>query len=385
MGEVAKEDHFQDLITELSLHSGEKDSHWHSDYDEETEEMSRVLRTDETLYRILKNELNHLLESTSQNPAFFSEVGRTFVEHMLRITATVFKDMPVREIVNVQPLQGPVGIIYRLTYKKGDYNKFTLEVQPNPAESGYRHLGVGLSMEAMQDLNTMHGPKAVDEYLHAIAMEIRDELTAELITDLGHLATQFDDELPKCGPASSTDPLHNVLSLMEDKSIRKSPTTQRVTNNAVAVHEAANDIARATWRGAGNFAIVGLKVFNDLYKIGSGTKTVLALNDFESAEFKVLSENGAVLKSFGRLNGIINLYVSNVIDEDQVIVGYKGRNSEVDSGLTWAPYIPVVFNGIAVNPVTFQPMCSFGTRYGKHFEVDGLSASAGYYRSLTWS
>ena len=68
--------------------------------------------------------------------------------------------------------------------------------------------------------------------------------------------------------------------------------------------------------------------------------------------------------------------------DDVILVGYKGGNGETDTGYFYAPYIPLMSSGVVVNPLTFQPVVSLMTRYGKTSFTDvntSLGNSADYY------
>ena len=100
----------------------------------------------------------------------------------------------------------------------------------------------------------------------------------------------------------------------------------------------------------------------------------------------------------GTLNGTIKVYSciwndagrgiamdglgSPVGADDQILVGYKGGNGETDTGYFYCPYIPLMSSGVVVNPVTFQPVVSLMTRYGKTSFTDAntsLGNSGDYY------
>jgi hypothetical protein len=94
----------------------------------------------------------------------------------------------------------------------------------------------------------------------------------------------------------------------------------------------------------------------------------------------------------GTLNGQIKVYSylwnqaqsgdSAPAGSDTVLVGYKGGNGETDAGYFYCPYIPLMSSGVVVNPVTFQPVVSLMTRYGRLVLTDptlSLGNSADYY------
>ena len=72
-------------------------------------------------------------------------------------------------------------------------------------------------------------------------------------------------------------------------------------------------------------------------------------------------------------------------NDDTILVGYKGGNGETDSGYFYCPYIPLMSSGVVVNPVTFQPVVSLMTRYGKAVFTrveTSLGNSSDYYGKI---
>ncbi len=70
---------------------------------------------------------------------------------------------------------------------------------------------------------------------------------------------------------------------------------------------------------------------------------------------------------------------------EDVLIGYKGGSSELDTGYFYCPYIPLMSTGIVIDPNTFMPAVSLMTRYGKAtFTNTGTSLgnSADYYARL---
>ena len=103
----------------------------------------------------------------------------------------------------------------------------------------------------------------------------------------------------------------------------------------------------------------------------------------------------------GTLNGTIKVYsyLFNQVSgtnftggyntgNDQILVGFKGSNGETDCGYFYHPYIPLMSSGVVINPITFQPVVSLLTRYGKNSftsKVSSLGNSADYYGKLNVS
>lgn len=254
--------------------------------------------------------------------------------------------------------------------------KMTLEIINQAVEAGTRKLQAGWTIEAMQDMNSQHGLDVESELTKALSAEIVQEIDAEIITDLLALAgTVRTFDFDQTGGASYAPAF----------------VGDRFANLGVRINEVANEIARKTRRGSGNFIVVSPMIVSVLQ---SAAKAVFA----PAVEGSFKGPNNTQLA--GTLNGQIKVYSylwNNAVSvnadvasgfqgqtpgDDQILVGYKGGNGETDCGYWWAPYIPLMSSGVIVHPVTFQPVMSLMTRYGKVALTDdrtSLGNSADYY------
>jgi len=54
----------------------------------------------------------------------------------------------------------------------------------------------------------------------------------------------------------------------------------------------------------------------------------------------------------------------------KALIGYKGGgmfNDELDAGLVFNLYVPLMTSGVVIDPNTFEPQISLMTRFGKTF------------------
>jgi hypothetical protein len=263
--------------------------------------------------------------------------------------------------------------------------RMNLEVVSQAVEAGSRKLQAGWTIEAMQDLQAQHGLDIESEMTQALSAEIVQEIDAEIISDLLALAgtVQTFDGNPAGtyggGAAGNYTPAY---------------VGDRLANLGVLINYVANEIARRTRRGAGNFIVVSPLVVSVLQ---SAAKSVFA----PAVEGSFKGPNNTML--VGTLNGTIKVYSylwnnagtgldlglpaasPQVGADDTILVGYKGGNGETDTGYFYAPYIPLMSSGVVVNPITFQPVVSLMTRYGKTSFTDvntSLGNSADYYGKI---
>ena len=266
--------------------------------------------------------------------------------------------------------------------------RMSLEVVSQAVEAGSRKLQAGWTIEAMQDLQAQHGLDIESEMTQALSAEIVQEIDAEIINDLLALAgtVQTFDGNPAGtyggGGAGNYAPAY---------------VGDRLANLGVIINHVTNEIARRTRRGAGNFIVVSPLIVSVLQ---SAAKSVFA----PAVEGSFKGPNNTML--VGTLNGTIKVYSyiwnasasgldlglpaasPQVGADDTILVGYKGGNGETDTGYFYAPYIPLMSSGVVVNPLTFQPVVSLMTRYGKTSFTDvttSLGNSSDYYGKVNVS
>lgn len=248
-----------------------------------------------------------------------------------------------------------------------------LDVVSQAVEAGTRKLQAGWSIEAMQDLKSQHGLDLESELTQVVSAEIVQEIDSEILSDLIALAGTvgaFDYATIGTGPGYQPAYLGD-----------------RFANLGVVINAVANEIARKTRRGPGNFVVVSPMVVSILQ---SAAKSVFA--PAVAGSFK--GPNNTML--VGTLNGTIKVYsyLWNQVSglgaptSDTILVGYKGGNGETDTGYFYCPYIPLMSSGVVINPTTFQPVMSMMTRYGKTAFTQtetSLGNSADYYGKINVS
>lgn len=262
--------------------------------------------------------------------------------------------------------------------------KMSLEVISQAVEAGSRKLQAGWTIEAMQDLQAGHGLDIENEMTQALSAQIVQEIDAEIISDLIALA----------GTVAAYDGSVNTNNVTN--AYKPAFVGDRLANLSVMINYVANEIARKTRRAAGNYIVVSPMVVTALQ---TAAKSVFA--PATQGSFK--GPNNTML--VGTLNGSIKVYsylwnnaVTTDVDsvypssplafgsgDDTILVGYKGGNGETDAGYFYCPYIPLMSSGTIVNPITFQPVVSLMTRYGKATFTNNqtsLGNSADYYGKI---
>jgi hypothetical protein len=334
----------------------------------------------------------------------------------------IFPELLAHKLVGVQPMVGPVGLAYALrfraqgrtgSYAAGTelgYNNIdrnyagsyatgmtgtgysTLEgEQLNEAATNFGSDGtqfsseVGLtieqkeviartrklkarwSIEAEQDLSAMHNIDFEEEIMDMMAYEIAQEIDRELVARIINAAKAggtYDWNYGTVGVPTSGAALGTADGRWEQEKFRTLYTT---------ILHAAEDIARSTRMGPGNWAIVSPRVAVALqslpdFQFAPVKGTVDALK-FGVAEVGTLGNGIKVYRDTFAVNG-----------NDYVVVGHKG-SKESETGIVYCPYIPVMFQK-AIGQESFSPRAGVMTRYGI---VDHLFGSQLFYRYIAVS
>lgn len=245
-----------------------------------------------------------------------------------------------------------------------------MEVVSQAVEATTRKLQAGWTIEAMQDLKSQHNMDIESELTQVISAEIVQEIDSEILSDLTALA--------------GTVAAYDYTTVGVGGNYQPAYLGDRFANIGVVINALANEIARKTRRGAGNFIVVSPMVVSILQ---SAAKSVFA--PAVSGSFKGPNNTQLV----GTLNGTIKVYsyLWNQVSglgaavNDTILIGYKGGNGESDTGYFYCPYVPLMSSGVVINPVTFQPVVSLMTRYGKTALTQAetsLGNSPDYYAKL---
>jgi hypothetical protein len=206
------------------------------------------------------------------------------------------------------------------------------------------------TFEAAQDAQAQQGIDIEAEIMAALAQEITAEIDQEILTSLATLAGTNNliawNQTQVSGVATFVGDEHASL--------------------AVAINRVANTIAQRTRRGAGNWAVVSPTALTILQSATTSAFARTTEGTFEAP---------TNTKFVGTLNSAMKVYVNTYAANDDVLIGYKGQN-ESDAAAFFAPYIPLMSSGVVLDPNTFEPTCSFLTRYG-YVELTNSSSSLG--------
>jgi hypothetical protein len=309
--------------------------------------------------------LNQFKALNTQNGGLMQPVTRPMKKMLMRIAHRVIRNLVgLQDIVGVQPMTMPVGLVYTLQYsKESNDTSIKLEILTHAVQALSRKLQAGWTIEAQQDTNRLHKLDFESELTHMMADEIVYELYREVISDIIRLGQKV---------VFSFDP---ALTNMEDK----------IQSLMIQINKSSNDIARRSRRGCGNVIITTPMVISMLQSNKSLGGMTFVPSDATPIYTGELTHFGNMVNTDGsvRYKVLSSLSVSNVAGKDQIVVLYKGT-SEVDTGYIYCPFVPLLSTGVVVDPATFQPCVHFMTRYGKYInEVpDDMSNSGNYYQVI---
>jgi len=285
------------------------------------------------------------------------------------------------DLIGVQPMSGPVGLIYSLQYRYRPLEKvannqesleealkailegttekkLSLDIISAAIEAGTRKCSPYWTVEAMQDMKH-HGIDIEAELRSAMSHEFAIEFDGEILNDLRKLG-DMGDSVP------SID--------IEQKDLEPGNYTQLLGKLGCGIRRACSLIAKQTRRGAGNWIVVSPVVL-----------TLLQMTkDFVMT--KTTSPRMAGRMQVGILQSSIIVHVDSYAPDNNILVGYKGGNGETDAGYVWAPYVLLMSGGVTVNPETFGLQTSFMTRYGKYIidrdDEFTLGSGESYYQTV---
>ena len=221
---------------------------------------------------------------------------------------------------------------------------FTIDKQTVTAKS--RALKAEYTMELAQDLKAIHGLDAETELANILSAEILAEINREVIRSINSQA--------KTGATTVTGSTstQGIFDLNVDADGRWS--VEKFKGLIFQLEREANQIAKETRRGRGNFIICSSDVASAMAAAG--------MLDYTPAMTTNLNVDDTGNTFAGVLNGKMKVYIDPYAVSDYVTVGYKGANA-YDAGVFYCPYVPLTMVR-AIGENSFQPKIGFKTRYG---------------------
>lgn len=331
----------------------------------------------------LENARKHYLKETALSGTTASNIA-IVNKVMMPLIKRVMPTVMAHDLVGVQPLTGPSGLISTMKVKYNSTsprdgsgiingqealspflvgawysgneniaapdaaetanlegvagNKMSMTIEKEVVEAKTRRLSADFSIEAFQDAQSQYGVNIEQELTNALGNEITVEIDQDILGKLSAIAglpVDVFDQNKLSGVATSVVDEHAALAVM--------------------INRYSNAIAKKIKKSAANWAVVSNTILSVLQSAGASQFARTTEGTFEAP-----TNN----KFVGTLNGQMKVYVNTyAADDADLLIGYKG-STEVDACAYFCPYIPVQSTGVIINPETFMNTMGLMTRYG---------------------
>jgi len=226
----------------------------------------------------------------------------------------------------------------------GSFGEMAFSIDKSTVTAKSRALKAEYTMELAQDLKAVHGLDAEGELANILSAEILAEINREMVRTVLAKA--------KIGALQSSTAVNGIFNVDTDSDGRW--MAEKFKGLTMQLEREANQIAKETRRGKGNYVIVSSDVASALAAAGQ--------LDYSPALATSLNVDDTGNTFAGILNGRMKVYIDPYATIDFACVGYRGSNP-YDAGMFYCPYVPLTMVK-AVGENDFQPRIGFKTRYG---------------------
>ena len=237
-------------------------------------------------------------------------------------------------------------------------NEVNIEFVKQDVKAGSRRLKARFTLEAMQDAQSQYGANVEQELTSVLAQQIVVDIDQEILAKLfaiAGVARGTFDQAQVSGVAASVVDEHAAL--------------------AVLINRQSNDIARRIRTASANWLVVSHTVLSVLQSACASQFAKTTDGTFEAP-----TNN----KYVGTLNNTLKTYVNTYATDDTILIGYKGSD-EISAAAYYCPYIPVMSSGTIIDPNTFENVMALVTRYGfvaMTNPANGLGNAADYLAKI---
>ena len=225
-----------------------------------------------------------------------------------------------------------------------DFAEMSFQIDKVTVSAKSRALKAEYSTELAQDLKAIHGLDAEQELSNMLSAELLAEINREVVRTVYNTAT---------AGAQGEVATDGTFNLDVDANGRWS--VEKFKGLMFQIEKEANAIAKATRRGKGNIIICSSDVASALQMAG-------VLDYAPALNSNNLNPDDTGNTFVGVLNGRYKVYIDPYSTANYLVVGYKGSNA-FDAGIFYCPYVPLQMVK-AVGENDFQPKIGFKTRYG---------------------
>lgn len=226
-----------------------------------------------------------------------------------------------------------------------EFAEMAFTISKVTVEAKTRALKAEYTMELAQDLRAVHGLDAEAELSNILSTEALAEINREVVRTIYRQA--------KLSTQGTNPGIFNAAALSAGDADGRWQA-ERFKSIAVAIQFEANQIARETRRGKGNFVLCSSDVATALSAAGSLAYASASVEGSLSVD-----DTG---NTFAGMMGSMKVYIDPYAHGNFACIGYRGANP-YDAGVFYCPYVPLT-KVRATGEQTFQPKIGFKTRYG---------------------
>ena len=207
--------------------------------------------------------------------------------------------------------------------------------------------------EFAQDLNAYHSLDAEAELTSIMSEYIALEVDLEILSMLleNALTTEYWSAINNTSATATSDP-----TAATGTQGFYNTQGQWFQTLGTKVNKVSNKIHQLTLRGGANFMVCSPTIGTILESIPGFAATDGADADTMNYAFGI--------QKVGNLNQKYQVYKNPYMTENTILLGFKGSQF-LETGATFAPYIPLIMTPLVYDPDTFTPRKGLLTRYAK--------------------
>jgi|TARA_R110001632_G_scaffold214980_1_gene341902 hypothetical protein len=249
---------------------------------------------------------------------------------------------------------------------RGDFEDGNTSLNPENATIDIPEINVKLKSEAIvaktkklkavwtpefaQDLNAYHSLDAEAELTSIMSEYISLEIDLEIMGML------MDNALTTEYWSAQNNRVVENNTLTVDPYGYYNTQGQWFQTLGTKINKVSNKIHQLTLRGGANFLVCSPTVATILESIPGYAADNGASADDMSYAFGI--------QKVGALNSKYQVYKNPYMTENAILLGFKGSQF-LETGATFAPYIPLIMTPLVYDPDTFTPRKGLLTRYAK--------------------
>ena len=283
-------------------------------------------------------------------------------------TFTIFQEVDLDVDANTV---GAATVIYTqqpTDQFRGDFEDGNTSLQEQNAQIDIPEINIKMKSEAIvaktkklkavwtpefaQDLNAYHSLDAEAELTSImseyIALEIDLEIMGMLIENA--LTTEYWSAVNNVAyDGSAETPSNSDLGFFNTQG-------QWFQTLGTKINKVSNKIHQLTLRGGANFMVCSPT-------IGTILESIPGFAASDGADANTMNYAFGMQK-MGNLNSKYEVYKNPYMTENTILLGFKGSQF-LETGATFAPYIPLIMTPLVYDPTTFTPRKGLLTRYAK--------------------